>query len=158
MGLDTEDLDVLARAGELHDIGKMAIPDAILQKPGPLDGDERAFLSRHPAIGDRILGAAPALRPVARIVRASHERLDGSGYPDGLAGERIPLGSRIIAVCDAYDAMVSDRAYRSALTHEQALERLREEAGDRFDPDVVGAFAAVIRSARTPDTDPAPVP
>jgi diguanylate cyclase (GGDEF)-like protein len=152
MGLDNEDLDVLARASELHDIGKMAIPDAILDKPGPLDADEHAFMRRHPAIGDRILSAAPALRPVARIVRASHEHQDGSGYPDGLAGDRIPLGARIIAVCDAYDAMVSDRAYRQPMTPEAALAKLREEAGTRFDPAVVGAFADCVRSAPAPDT------
>jgi diguanylate cyclase (GGDEF)-like protein len=156
MGLEAEDLDVLARAGELHDIGKMAIPDAILDKPGPLDADERAFLSRHPAIGDRILSAAPALLPVARIVRASHERLDGTGYPDGLEGERIPLGSRIIAVCDAYDALVSDRAYREAVGPDQALARLHEGSGTHFDPAVVAAFADVIRSGRAPDTDRVP--
>ena len=93
LGLDAEELDVVARASELHDIGKIAIPDAILEKREPLDADEVAFMRRHPAIGDRILSAAPALRPVAKIVRASHERWDGSGYPDGLRGRPHPPGS-----------------------------------------------------------------
>jgi diguanylate cyclase (GGDEF)-like protein len=142
MGLDPEELDVLARASELHDIGKIAIPDAILDKPGPLDADELAFMRRHPAIGDRILSAAPALRPVASIVRASHERFDGSGYPDGLRGERIPVGGRIIAVCDAFAAMTSDRPWRVPMGREEALARLRREAGSRFDPAVVETFEA----------------
>ncbi|MEY2515995.1 MAG: hypothetical protein QOJ89_3353, partial [bacterium] len=95
-------IDVMARAAELHDVGKMAVPDEILQKPGPLDPRERDFIRQHTLVGERILSAAPALQPVARIVRTSHEWWDGSGYPDGLAGEQIPLGARIIAVCDAY--------------------------------------------------------
>jgi two-component system cell cycle response regulator len=142
MKLDPEELDVLARASELHDIGKIAIPDAILEKPGPLDADELAFMRRHPAIGDRILSAAPALQPVARVVRASHERFDGSGYPDGLRGEKIPLGGRIIAVCDAFAAMTSDRPWRAPMSEQDAMARLRREAGNRFDPAVVEAFEA----------------
>ena len=94
----------------------MAIPDAILHKPGPLDAQEWAFMRRHTLIGERILSAAPALVPVAKLVRSSHERFDGGGYPDGLAGDEIPLGSRIVAVCDAYDAMTSDRSYRRAMS------------------------------------------
>ncbi|HEX2160682.1 MAG TPA: diguanylate cyclase [Thermoleophilaceae bacterium] len=150
LGMAGEELDELARAAELHDIGKIAVPDEILRKPGPLDRDEWAFVRSHPVIGERILGAAPALRPVARIVRSSHERWDGSGYPDGLAGEQIPLGARIVAVCDAYEAMVSDRPYRPALTPEQAVAELREHAGSQFDPTVVRVFTAAL-STRSPE-------
>jgi two-component system, cell cycle response regulator len=105
LGLDAEDLDVVVRAAELHDIGKVAIPDAILHKPGSLDETDWSFIRQHTIIGERIVGAAEALRPVGRVVRASHERWDGGGYPDGLAGEDIPLGARIVFACDAWDAM-----------------------------------------------------
>jgi two-component system cell cycle response regulator len=138
--LEAEDLDETLRAAELHDIGKLAIPDAILNKPGPLDPGEWAFMQQHPVIGQRILDAAAALTPVGLIVRASHERWDGGGYPDGLRGEAIPLGARIIAVCDAYDAMTSDRCYQLARSHEQAMAELRHNAGTQFDPTVVAAL------------------
>jgi two-component system, cell cycle response regulator len=150
LGMHGEELDELARAAELHDVGKIAIPEEILRKPGPLDPDEWAFVRRHTVIGERILGAAPALRPVARIVRSTHERWDGSGYPDALAGEDIPLGARIVAVCDAYEAMVSDRPYRPALSPEAAVDELRANAGTQFDPTVVDVFAAAL-SAREPE-------
>jgi hypothetical protein len=114
----------VARAAELHDVGKVGIPDAIL--------------------GERILNAAPALRPVARLVRSTHERWDGAGYPDGLKGTEIPRGARIVAVCDAYDAMTSDRAYRGAMSHEAACRELRAMAGTQFDPEVVAAFVAEV--------------
>jgi diguanylate cyclase (GGDEF)-like protein len=145
LGMMGEELDVLARAAELHDVGKIAIPDAILHKPGPLDADEWRFMRRHTILGERILMAASALRPVAKLVRASHERFDGGGYPDGLAGEAIPLGARIIFVCDAYDAMTSNRSYSSAVTHEQALAELHACAGTQFDPRVVEAFVATLQ-------------
>src|SRR5205085_10999558 len=138
---------------ELHDIGKIAIPDAILDKPGPLDADELAFMRRHPAIGDRILSAAPALRPVARVVRSSHEHFDGSGYPDGLGGDKIPLGSRILAVCDAYAAMTSERPWRAPMSDQDAVARLEREAGTRFDPEVVAAFAATLSISPARSTD-----
>ena len=102
-----EELDEVVRAAELHDVGKMAVPDEVLHKPGPLTDEEWDFIRQHTIIGERILSAAPALMPVAKLVRASHERWDGSGYPDGLAGEEIPLGARIVAVCDAFDAMTA---------------------------------------------------
>jgi two-component system, cell cycle response regulator len=143
-GMDGEELDEVARAAELHDVGKIAIPEEILHKPGPLDADEWAFVQRHTLIGERILSAAPALRPVARIVRSTHERYDGSGYPDGLRGEGIPLGSRIVAVCDAYEAMVSDRPYRPALTPDEAVAELHRQAGSQFDPYVVEVFADAL--------------
>jgi diguanylate cyclase (GGDEF)-like protein len=139
-GLDADQLDELLRAAELHDVGKLAIPDAVLNKPGPLDEDEWALMRRHPAIGERILGADPVLQPVARLVCASHERWDGAGYPDGLTGTAIPLGARIIAVCDALDAMISERCYQPARSLPDALAELRRCAGTQFDPDVVDAL------------------
>jgi HD-GYP domain-containing protein (c-di-GMP phosphodiesterase class II) len=138
--IDAEGLDETLRAAELHDIGKLAIPDAILNKPGPLDDTEWGFMKQHPIIGQRILDAADALKPVGLIVRSSHERWDGRGYPDGLSGEAIPLGARIIAVCDAYDAIISDRCYQQARSHDEALEELRRHAGTQFDPAVVTAL------------------
>ncbi len=139
-----EALDEVARAAELHDMGKIAVPDAILDKPGPLDPVEWSFMRRHPLIGERILLAAPALRPVARIVRSSHERWDGGGYPDGLRGDEIPLGARVVAVCDAFDAMTTERPYREPVTDAEALEELRRCAGSQFDPMVVSAFCRVL--------------
>ena len=147
LGLDAEDLDVVVRAAELHDIGKVAVPDAILHKPGPLDEAEWSFIRQHTIIGERIVGAAEALRPVGRVVRASHERWDGGGYPDGLAGEAIPLGARIVFACDAWDAMTCDRGYRSALAAEEAAAELRAHAGTQFDADVVVAVLAVVFDA-----------
>jgi diguanylate cyclase (GGDEF)-like protein len=144
LGLDGEELDVLARAAELHDVGKIAIPDAILAKAGPLDQEEWRFMHRHTVLGERILMAASALAPVARLVRASHERFDGGGYPDGLKGEEIPLGARIISVCDAYDAMTSDRAYRRAIAPSEAVRELQACAGTQFDTEVVEAFIATL--------------
>ncbi len=144
LGLEGEELDVLARAAELHDVGKIAIPDAILAKPGPLDEVEWQFMHRHTILGERILMAASALRPVARLVRSSHERFDGGGYPDGLKGEEIPLGARIIFVCDAYDAMTSNRAYSRAIAPAQALRELQACAGTQFDAKVVEAFIATL--------------
>jgi HD-GYP domain-containing protein (c-di-GMP phosphodiesterase class II) len=140
LGMNAEQLDELARAAELHDIGKVGIPDAILDKPGQLDEREWAFIRQHTILGERILSAAPALRPVATIVRASHERWDGRGYPDRLRGEEIPLAARIVAVCDAYEAITVDRCYRAARTADDAREELLREAGHQFDPVVVDAF------------------
>jgi diguanylate cyclase (GGDEF)-like protein len=144
LGMSEDDRVTLWQAAALHDIGKAAVPDAILNKPGPLDDEEWEFMRRHTVIGERILDGAPALGAAARLVRASHERWDGKGYPDQLAGEDIPLGSRIVAVCDAYDAMVSDRPYRRALPTERAMAELRQCAGTQFDPAVVEAFVAAL--------------
>jgi diguanylate cyclase (GGDEF)-like protein len=146
LGMEGEALDELARAAELHDVGKMAIPDAILNKPGPLDADETEFMRRHTVIGERILGAAPALTPVAKLVRFSHERMDGQGYPDGLAGDEIPLGARVIAVCDAYAAMTEDRPYREALRDQDAVAELRRCAGSQFDARVVELFVEELEA------------
>ena len=146
LSLLAEELDEVVRAAELHDVGKMAIPDEILHKPGPLSEPEWSFVRQHTIIGERILSAAPALLPVAKLVRNSHEHWDGSGYPDGLAGETIPLGARIVAVCDAFDAMITSRPYRAAMPVEDALEELRTCAGTQFDPTVVTAFCEEIAS------------
>jgi PAS domain S-box-containing protein/diguanylate cyclase (GGDEF)-like protein len=148
--LPEDEVACVLQAASLHDVGKTAIPDEILDKPGPLDDEEWEFMRRHPVIGERIVGAAPALAQTAKLVRASHERVDGSGYPDRLAGDRIPLGARIIFVCDAYNAMTSDRPYRAAMSPEDALAELQHCAGTHFDPTVVEAFVAVIseRGAR----------
>ncbi len=139
--LEPEELDALVRAAELHDIGKIAIPDRILHKPGPLDAAEWDLMQRHTAIGERILSIAPAMAPVAAIVRSSHERWDGGGYPDELEGDEIPLGSRIIFVCDAFEAMIETRSYRDPRTPDEALAELRRYAGTQFDPHVVELFA-----------------
>jgi diguanylate cyclase (GGDEF)-like protein len=148
MSLMPEELDEMARAAELHDVGKMAIPDEILNKPGPLDRIELGFIRQHTIVGERILAAAPSLSPVARIVRASHERWDGSGYPDGLKGEEIPLASRIVAACDAYTAMTSDRPYAAAVPQADALAELRRCAGSHFDPEVVRVLCAEVEGGR----------
>jgi two-component system, cell cycle response regulator len=151
LGLTGRQLHHVRQAAELHDIGKVAVPRTILDKPGRLDPEEWEFIARHTLIGERILGAALALRPVASLVRSSHEHFDGNGYPDGLRGHEVPLGARIVAVCDAYDAMTSDRPYRPSLGHDAALEELHRCAGGQFDPEVVDAFCRV--SARqTADT------
>ncbi len=147
LGLDSEQLDELRRGAELHDLGKLAIPDRILDKPGPLSEPEWRLMRQHTIIGERILNAAPALKPVARLVRSSHERWDGSGYPDGLAGDEIPLGARIIAACDAFDAMTSHRAYDAARSRSEALAELRRNAGTQFDPEVVELLCAYVHDA-----------
>jgi diguanylate cyclase (GGDEF)-like protein len=140
LGLSNEELDELTRAAELHDVGKMAIPDAVWNKPGPLGERDLELVRQHTIIAERILSVAPPMRGVARLVRASHERFDGGGYPDGLAGEEIPLGARIITVCDAFEAMVADRCYRAPVEVPEALAELRRCAGTQFDPKVVEAF------------------
>jgi diguanylate cyclase (GGDEF)-like protein len=144
LGLEAEELDVLVRAAELHDIGKIAIPDEILHKPNSLSDEEWALMRKHTLVGQRVLDAAPALGPVAALVRSTHERWDGSGYPDGLSGRDIPQGSRVIHICDAYDAMIDGRPYRPSMSSEQALEELRRGAGTQFDPDLVKCFAEKV--------------
>ena len=142
MGLPENEVAHIRHAAELHDVGKVAIPDAILDKPAPLDAAEWEFIRRHTIIGERIVAAAPALRPVATLVRSSHERWDGLGYPDNLRGEEIPLGARIVSVCDAFDAMIADRPYRDGVEAVLALGELGRCAGTQFDPTVVAAFTA----------------
>ncbi|MGH2974232.1 MAG: bifunctional diguanylate cyclase/phosphohydrolase [Solirubrobacterales bacterium] len=143
LGMEAEQRDETYRAAQLHETGKMAIPDAILNKPGPLEESEWEFVRQHTVIGERIIASAAALVPVARLVRSSGERWDGGGYPDSLRSEQIPLGSRVLAVCDAYAAMVSERPYSVAMRPSRALEELRRSAGSQFDPQVVAAFEQV---------------
>jgi len=128
----------------LHDVGKLAVPDAILGKRGPLERDEWALMHEHPVLSERIVAAIPALAHLAPAVRSEHESFDGTGYPDGLAGQHIPIASRIVLVCDAYDAMTTDRPYRRAMSHDVAVEELLRGAGTQFDPAVVGAFLSAI--------------
>ena len=140
LGLDEVEVERIGHAALLHDIGKVGVPDRILHKAGPLAGEEWDLMREHPRIGERILRAIPGMGGVARIVRHEHERFDGDGYPDGLTGEAIPIGSRIILACDAYHAMTSDRAYRGAREHEEAIAELVRCAGTQFDPKVVTAL------------------
>ncbi len=144
--LGEREVQEIADGAELHDVGKMAIPDAILDKHSALDEREWAFIRQHTIIGERILAAAPSLTGVAHLVRSSHERWDGSGYPDRLAGEAIPLGARVIAVCDAYDAMTTSRPYRAALEPAVALQEIVRAAGSQFDPRVVELFTEELRA------------
>jgi two-component system cell cycle response regulator len=130
-------------AAQLHDIGETAIPGTVRNKPGPLDPHDWEFMHRHTLVRERIVLAAPALAYTAPLIRSSHERIDGDGYPDGLAGEQIPIGARIIAVCDAFDAMTNDRPHRAATTPEAALAELVRCAGTQFDPEVVQALSAI---------------
>jgi putative nucleotidyltransferase with HDIG domain len=140
LGLDQESIELARLAGSLHDLGKLAIPEEILRKPGPLTDPERLVLERHPQIGFRMLDSL-GIEPVADWILHHHERWDGTGYPDRLPGPQIPLGARIIFVVDAYDAMTSDRVYRGRLTPAAALAELERCAGTQFDPAVVDALA-----------------
>jgi putative nucleotidyltransferase with HDIG domain len=144
----------LIRLGALlHDIGKIGIPESILRKPGPLTSDEATVMQRHPQIGARILEPVPHFAQLVPLVRASHERFDGNGYPDGLAAERIPLGSRVIGVCDAFHAMTEDRVYRKALRHEEAVAEIERCSGTQFDPDCVRALLEVVRAEEWADAE-----
>ena len=145
LGLPDADVAEVRLAAELHDVGKVAIPEEILGKRGPLDDTEWTFMRRHTIIGERIVAAAPALANVARIVRSTHERVDGGGYPDGLSGSRIPLAARIVFASDAFAAMTSDRPYSRAMPERDALAELRRCAGSQFDPMVVEALLGIVR-------------
>jgi diguanylate cyclase (GGDEF)-like protein/PAS domain S-box-containing protein len=148
LGLGKQSLAELRVAAELHDIGKLAVPDEVLKKPGPLSKEEWWHIRRHPLVGQSILAASPALQNVGAIVRATHERWDGQGYVDTLAGQEIPVAARIISVCDAYTAMTSDRPYRAALTHDEALAELRRCAFTQFDPEIVRLVCAELELTR----------
>jgi HD-GYP domain-containing protein (c-di-GMP phosphodiesterase class II) len=144
MGLDEGRLRELEYAAVLHDVGKIGVPGHILNKPDQLTALEYARVTQHTAIGERIVSRVAYLRPVARVIRAAHERWDGAGYPDGLIGAEIPLLARILFVCDAYGAMTSDRRYRRAMDDDDALRELTDGAGTQFDPEVVQAFLEVV--------------
>jgi diguanylate cyclase (GGDEF)-like protein len=149
LGFDDEALQQLLAGAQLHDVGKVAIPSTILNKPGALTHDEWAVMREHTVIGERILRSVPEMAEVATIVRHSHEHWDGSGYPDGLAGERIPLASRVILCADAFHAMRSDRPYRAGRPAADALAELEACAGTQFDPEVVAALVEVSNETRT---------
>jgi len=144
MGLTADAVERVGHGALLHDVGKLAIPYEILHKEGGLDDDEWRVMSEHPVIGEGILRRLPQLAPLAPIVRHEHEHWDGSGYPDGLAGAQIPVGSRIILACDAFAAMTSTRPYRPALDAEAAVAELRAGAGTQFDPQVVDALLDLV--------------
>jgi diguanylate cyclase (GGDEF)-like protein len=144
LGLDTRATAEVEAVALLHDIGKIGIPDQVLHKPGPLTLEEWRLMREHPVIGERILRPLPGLSTVATAVRHEHERWDGGGYPDGVAGDEIPLASRIVLACDAYHALVSDRPYRRAMSPEHARAELRAGAGTQFDPAVVAALLACL--------------
>lgn len=146
IGLDDRDMSKVMKASILHDIGKMGIPDNILLKPGALSGDEYGTIMTHPEIGCKILTKVKGLEDVLPMILYHHERVDGTGYPYGLEGKSIPLGARIIAIADAYDAMTSNRPYRKALVKKEARRRLMEGAGTQFDTEYVKRFMEVIDS------------
>jgi diguanylate cyclase (GGDEF)-like protein len=148
LALDPQEIARVRTGALLHDIGKVGVPDEILHKPGPLDAEEWEIMRQHPAIGERIVRAIPGMGAIARIVRHEHERWDGAGYPDGLVGEQIPVGSRIILACDAYHAMTSDRPYREAMSHRDAMAELSAHAGTQFDPSVVEALVGYLYGRR----------
>jgi putative nucleotidyltransferase with HDIG domain len=144
MGIAGPELDRLRYGALLHDVGKIGVPGELLRKAGPLSAEERERMDAHTAIGARMLERIPFLAPVAPLVRSAHERVDGGGYPDGLRGEEIPRGAMIIATCDAWHAMTSDRSYRSAMPKDAAIRELHAGAGTQFDPDVVSALVAEL--------------
>jgi HD-GYP domain-containing protein (c-di-GMP phosphodiesterase class II) len=155
IGLPDHRVERIHAAGVLHDLGKLGIADAILHKPGPLDEAEWREMRRHPEVGARILEHA-GMRDIAVWVKAHHERIDGRGYPDGLTGAEISLEARILAVADAYEAMVADRPYRAGMTSDLACAELLRCAGSQFDPDVVGAFLRALEGEHR-DAEPAPL-
>ena len=142
LGMGEADLWLLELAAKLHDVGKIGVPDAILNKTGPLDAAEWALMRRHAELGAGMIERVPGLERVAPLVRSHHERWDGAGYPDGLAAEQIPLASRVVAACDAFQAMTADRPYRDALSVDEAVAELTAGAGTQFDPSVVAAVCA----------------
>jgi HD-GYP domain-containing protein (c-di-GMP phosphodiesterase class II) len=144
LGLSPEEVEHVRDGATLHDVGKVAIPNEILYKVGPLDDTEWEIMRQHPVIGERILLRTPELAEIAPLVRHEHERWDGRGYPDGLAGTAIPVGSRIVFACDAYNAMITARPYREPMSHDEAVAQLRSGAGSQFDPQVVEALLHVL--------------
>ncbi|MGH2370495.1 MAG: HD-GYP domain-containing protein, partial [Chloroflexota bacterium] len=157
LGLSLDQRETIVSAAHVHDLGKVSIPDEVLRKPGNLNDEEWQLMRQHPVAGAEILAQLPMYREGAQLVGAHHERLDGRGYPLGLSGDDLPLGARVIAVADAYDAMTSDRPYRAALPVSVALARLREGAGTQFCPLVVDALAQALGEAQTLGERLAPV-
>jgi putative nucleotidyltransferase with HDIG domain len=145
LGLPPEAADAAGQAGLLHDIGKIGVPESVLRKPGPLDDDEWAAMRRHPVVGAQIVAPFEFFGGSVLAIRHHHERLDGSGYPDGLAGAAIPMGARVVAVADVWDALTSARAYRPALRPAEALAHLMTAAGRTLDEEVVAAFVGLVR-------------
>ncbi|OLC20152.1 MAG: hypothetical protein AUH33_04470 [Chloroflexi bacterium 13_1_40CM_68_21] len=145
MGLAERQIEEIELAGLLHDIGKIGVEDRILMKPARLDADEQELMRRHPIYGASILEPSASLKPLVQLVLHHHENFDGSGYPDGLKGEDIPLGSRIIIIADAYEAMTSDRIYRKAIGHERAMDQLNRYKGVQFDPVIVRALQKLVQ-------------
>jgi putative nucleotidyltransferase with HDIG domain len=137
LGLDGDEVTAVGEAGRLHDIGKIGVPEPVLGKPGPLTADEWQAMRRHPLVGAQIVAPFEFFARAAPIIRHHHERWDGAGYPDGLAGAAIPLGARIVAVADVFDALTSPRPYRAAITHAAAVAQLLAEAGRALDPELV---------------------
>ena len=153
---DTRMIEAVQAAALLHDVGKLAIPDTILQKPGPLTREEYEQVRQHVVIGADILSAIPFTGALARIVRHHHENWDGTGYPDGLRAEAIPIGARVLAVGDCYDALISDRPYRPRLPHETAVAMIVERRGTMYDPAVVDVFVRVVGSGPIAHASDAP--
>jgi HD-GYP domain-containing protein (c-di-GMP phosphodiesterase class II) len=145
LGLPAPEIDTITQAGLLHDLGKIGVPEAVLRKRGPLEHDEWALMRNHPIIGAQIVAPFEFFAGGALVIRHHHERWDGSGYPDGLLGAAIPVGARIVAVADVFDALTSDRPYRPALPRDTVLAYLAEEAGRTLDPDIVAALLRLVR-------------
>jgi putative nucleotidyltransferase with HDIG domain len=150
LGLDAGTVTDVERGALLHDIGKVAMPDSIIHKPGPLSAPEMAVVASHPQVGHDIVSVIPALQPVADIILASHERYDGQGYPRRLAGDAIPIGARITSVADVFDVLTSARTYRGPVSADQACAELARCAGSQFDPDVVRAWVSLMGGADRP--------
>jgi putative nucleotidyltransferase with HDIG domain len=146
-GWQSPEIDALRFGAILHDIGKIYIHESILSKAGPLTQEEWAEMKQHPVIGAELLKGIPYLSEVIPVIRSHHERWDGLGYPDGLSGEAIPMGARIVAIADCFDAMTTDRIYHAASSPEQALAEIRKGAGNRYDPAVVEAFLLLKNDA-----------
>lgn len=144
MGIGPEDHDLIEKGALLHDVGKLAVPEEILQKPGSLSEEEMAVIKAHPAVGAEIVSRTPELAAIAPIIAHHHEHVDGSGYPDGLVGDAIPLISRIVLVSDAVEAMTTERSYKSVISLQEALQELHRCSGRQFDKRVVDAFATIV--------------